>query len=176
MENIKAKMILMFKAVSSKTRRKMLKILSKKQMHVSGISRELGISTPVASKHLKILENAGLVEKAIFGRSHVFKARTEKIYKILDEMGDTAEIEVLKGANVLDALKQVAGVELQKIGEREFVTSIDGEEGYYVYEVNGKLPDIGMDSFKFDGDVTVELKKILHVRKKKLNIKVKLID
>ena len=164
----------MFKAISSRTRREMLKILSKKQMHVSGISRELGISTPVASKHLKILENAGLVEKEVFGRSHVFKSRMEKVYEVLDEMGDTAEIEVSKGVNVLDALRQVAGVELQKVGEREFVTSIDGDEGYYVYEVNGNLPDVSMDRFKFDEDVTVELKKILHVRKKKLNVKVKL--
>jgi hypothetical protein len=67
----------------------------------------------------------------------------------------------------------VAGVTVERADERGFVTSIDGEQGYYIYEVNGKPPNIPMDKFKLEKDSTVELKKILHIKKKRLKIKLK---
>ncbi len=163
----------LFSVLRSKTRREILKLLMKKEMHVSGIARELGISVPQASKHIKLLLSKNLIEKKTFGRTHVLRAKPEVLYSLLDEFADEQEVEVEPGTTVLDALKQIAGVRVESLGNRNFVVSIDGEDGYYVYEVNGRLPDISMDKYKIKENVTVELKKIVHIKKKRMKIKVK---
>jgi DNA-binding transcriptional ArsR family regulator len=163
----------LFQALRSKTRRDILKTLMKKEMHISGIAREFGISVPQASKHCKILEDKGLVGKKIFGRTHVFRAKPEVLYNLMDYFSDETSVEIPKGSNIIDALSQVAGVTVEKTDERGFVTSIDGEEGYYIYEVNGTPPNIPMDKYRLEKDSTVELKKILHIRKKRLKVSVK---
>ena len=38
----------------------MLRSLLKKEKHITGLAKELGISVPVTAKHAKILEGAGL--------------------------------------------------------------------------------------------------------------------
>jgi DNA-binding transcriptional ArsR family regulator len=163
----------LFPVLRSKTRREILKALMKKEMHISGIARKFGISVPQASKHCRFLEEKGLVEKKIFGRTHVMRANPEKLYGLINYFRDDSDVEITKGSNIIDALSQVAGIKVERADERGFVTSIDGEEGYYIYEVNGKAPNIPMDKYQIQEDTTVELKKILHVSKKKLKIKVK---
>lgn len=168
----------MFKALSSLTRRKMLKLLSKGEMHVSGLARELGISVPVAAKHVKLLEEKGLIERRKFGKSHVLKARMDKVRtdvvnEALDMFSESFKLEVPKGANVLDALKQVSGVRIEKIGDREFVTSVDGDDGYYIFEVDGSLPNVPMDKVILKENAKIELKKLMPVKRKEMNVKVK---
>ncbi len=168
----------MFKALSSETRRAMLRILAKREMHISGLARELGISVPVAAKHCKILEEKGLIERRRFGRSHVLKVDLEKIridrlYEALDIFSETHKVEVPRGANLLEALKKVAGVKIKKVGDREFITSVDGEEGYYIFEVDGKLPNVPVDKFVLDKNVKIELKRLVPVKRKKMDVKIK---
>ncbi len=52
------------KAMSDPGRIKILKILAKKEMCVCEIKTVLGLAQPTISKHLKILEDAGLVESS----------------------------------------------------------------------------------------------------------------
>lgn len=163
----------MFKILASKTRREMLKILAKKEMHISGLARELKISVPVVAKHVKILEESGLLERKKFGRTHVLKANLNKIYEALDAFSDSFELRLPKGSSILDALKEVSGVNVERIGDREFVTSIDGEEGYYIYEVNGSTPNVSMNKFLLNKDMKVELKKLVPVKRKEMRIKIK---
>lgn len=168
----------MFKALSSRTRRKMLRILAKKEMHISGLARELGISVPVAAKHCRILEDNGLIDRREFGKSHVLKLNPDKIridrlYEELDIFSETHEIEVPRGANVLDALKKVAGIKIEKVGDREFITSVDGEEGYYIFEVDGKLPNVPIDKFVLDKNVKIALKRLAPVKRKEMDVKIK---
>ena len=54
--------IRVMKAVSDPTRVKMLKILEKRMMCVCELQRALGTAQSTTSKHLKILEDAGLVD------------------------------------------------------------------------------------------------------------------
>ncbi len=49
------------KALSDPSRVKMLKMLQQKSMCVCEIQKALGLAQPTISKHLKILEDAGLV-------------------------------------------------------------------------------------------------------------------
>ena len=161
----------MFRALSSKTRRKMLNSLIREEKHITGLARELGISVPVAAKHVKILESAGLVERRKFGRTHIMRARTERMHNALDFLGETFDINIPKGASVLDVLKEISGVTVKTVGDREYVTSVDGEEGYYIFEVNGKPPNTSINKIIIENDTKVELKKLVPVKKKEIRIR-----
>ena len=55
--------IKVMKALSDPNRVKLLKMLQKKEMCVCEIQAALGIAQPTVSKHLKVLEAGGLVER-----------------------------------------------------------------------------------------------------------------
>jgi len=163
----------LFKILSSETRLKILKAISKKEMHVSGLAKELGISVPVTSRHLKILENSGLIERKIIGTTHLIKSKPENISYLLDELAESYELNVEKGTSIFDALKKISGIEVKKVKDKEFVVSIDGEQGFYIYEVNGKSPEATVEEYKIEADSIVEWKKLVPITKKKIHIKVK---
>ncbi len=161
---------MIFKALSSTTRVEMLKLLMKGEYHVSGLAKALGISVPVAAKHVRILEGAGLLTCKRFGRTHVLKVNREKLYDAMMTFSEEYEIDVQKGTSILDALKEVAGVGIKKIGDKEFIVSIDGEEGFYVYEVNGKLPDKPINEYMLDHGGEIEIKRLVPVLKKRVTV------
>ncbi len=161
-----------FKALGSKTRVAMIKCLLHREYHVSGLARALGISVPVAAKHVKILENVGVVESEVFGKTHVLRVNRNRLYEAMDTFSDEYDIEVEQGASLLSALKEVAGVGLKRVADREYIVSIDNEEGFYVYEVNGKLPDTPINEYKLDKVQEIEIKRLVSVVKKKVRVKV----
>ncbi len=162
-----------FKAIGSATRLSMLEILAEGDLHISGLARELKISVPVAAKHVRILEDADLIERKKFGRTHVLSINTKNIYNSLDCFAPTKRIEVEKGANLLEILKSVSAVEVKRVGNRDVVISTDGEEGFYVYEVDGKISEKMVEDCVFEDNATVEWKKLVPVTRTKLSISVK---
>ena len=60
----------LFAALSDRTRRRMLAALVERPSNVSELARPFAMSLPAVSKHLKILEAAGLVHRTIDGRVH----------------------------------------------------------------------------------------------------------
>ncbi len=163
----------LFKALSSTTRLTMLKILTKKEIHIAGLARELNLSNPVVARHVKTLEREGLIERKRFGRTHVLRSNVKNLHNMFDILTDSCEVELPKGASILDALKKVSGVEIRKSDDKEFVLAIDGEEGFYVYEVDGKCPNATVNEFKIDKDTVVEWKKLTPLPRKKIFIKIK---
>ncbi|NPE31633.1 helix-turn-helix domain-containing protein [Methanococcoides sp. SA1] len=162
-----------FSALGSDTRIKMLELLSGEEMHISELARTLGISVPVAAKHVKILEAADLVERRIFGKTHVLKPNKDNIYIAMNSFAPTKSIEVEKGTTLLDALRGVAAIKVKKKGDREVIISTDGEEGLYVYEINGEFSEKSVQNCVLDEDTTIEWKKLEPVTKLKLDIHVK---
>jgi len=150
----------------------MLKLLMKTDYHVSGLAKALGISVPVAAKHVRILENAELVNRKTFGKTHVLTANKAKMYEALETFSEDYEIEARKGTSILDALKDVAGVGIKKIGDKEFIASIDGEEGFYIYEVNGKPPDLPINEYTMEQGGEIEIKRVVPVLKKRVKVTV----
>ncbi len=57
-----------FGALSDATRRGMLAQLAQGETNVSALAAPYAISQPAASKHLRVLERAGLIEKTRRGR------------------------------------------------------------------------------------------------------------
>ena len=137
---------------------------------------ELNISVPVTLKHIRILENCGLVVREKIGTSHIIKADGSNIKKINDiwwMIDKSFSTEVSRGTTMMDALKLVPGIEIDKTKEGPFISSVDGKKGYYVYEVNGKIPEKAVDNYIIKEDVTIELKRLVPVIGKKIRIVIK---
>jgi DNA-binding transcriptional ArsR family regulator len=63
-------------ALGHQTRRDILALLRETAMPVGDIAVRLPISRPAVSKHLRILENAGLVEHTSSGTRNIFRLRS----------------------------------------------------------------------------------------------------
>ena len=66
-----------FHALADGNRRQMLEALSKGERTVSELAEPLGISLPAVSKHLGILERAGLLRRRKDGRVHHLRFNPE---------------------------------------------------------------------------------------------------
>ena len=147
----------------------------KKEMHITALAKELNISTPVTLKHAKILEEVGFIERQKMGNTHVLAVKHEAVGKIKKAWGlfeKSLVVNVPKGTTMLDALKKVSGLEFVENSEGSFITSVDGKEGHYIYEVNGKLPNVPADKFTITKNAEVELKRMMPIIGKKIQIKV----
>jgi hypothetical protein len=142
-------------------------------MHVSGLARELGISVPVTSRHIKILEKAGLIDERVFGNTYLLKTKIKNFENVLEPFIEESSIKISKEKSILDALKQIPTIEISKVGDNFYIKSIDGDEGYYIYQVDGKLPNKPINEYKINKNVTLDLKKLVTVKKKKIKIKIK---
>ena len=68
---------LVFQALSDSTRRRMLRSLGPRPRSVGELAAPFQISLAAASKHIKVLERAGLVQRRIQGRTHICQLRAE---------------------------------------------------------------------------------------------------
>jgi DNA-binding transcriptional ArsR family regulator len=59
-----------FAAVADPTRRALLEALSRKSARVNELARPFPVSLNAISKHLRVLERAGLINRKIAGREH----------------------------------------------------------------------------------------------------------
>lgn len=59
-----------FSALADPTRRGMLEQLSKGESNVSTLAEPYDVSQPAISKHLRVLERAGLIQRTRRGREH----------------------------------------------------------------------------------------------------------
>jgi len=160
----------LFKALGSESRIKILKKLVNKEFHLSQLSRDLKISKPVISRHIKILEEAGLVKRRVIGNMHLLSCNIEPLENAFEPFVEESSIKMEKDFTIFDAIKQLPGIETVTHGKNKYIASIDGEKGYYIYEVDGKAPEKPIDKYKPQGDVTVKLKKLVPVEKKKIKI------
>jgi DNA-binding transcriptional ArsR family regulator len=60
-----------FRALADPTRRSMLRCLASGERNISELAAPFSMSFAAASKHVKVLENAGLVRRRVRGRAHI---------------------------------------------------------------------------------------------------------
>jgi DNA-binding transcriptional ArsR family regulator len=71
---------LTFRALSDGTRRSMIQALARGEARSAGeLGRQFRSAQPTISRHLKVLEKAGLVERTIEGRVHRFRLRRQAL-------------------------------------------------------------------------------------------------
>ena len=68
-----------FKALAHPLRRDIVERLSGGMATVGEVSRDFGVSKPTISRHLKMLEEAGVVSRVVDGRIHRLALRPEAL-------------------------------------------------------------------------------------------------
>jgi len=68
-----------FAALAHPIRREIVERLSGGPASVGEITRDFGVSKPTISRHLKLLEQAGVVTRAIDGRNHRLALRADTL-------------------------------------------------------------------------------------------------
>jgi DNA-binding transcriptional ArsR family regulator len=71
-----------FQAIADPNRRAILGLLAYRTLTLNGIAQNFNISRPAVSKHIKILEECGLVQVQRQGRERYCEARLEKLSEI----------------------------------------------------------------------------------------------
>ena len=73
-----------FKALAHPLRRDIVERLSGGVATVGEVSRDFGVSKPTVSRHLKLLEDAGVVDRVIEGRTHRLALRPRALAETSD--------------------------------------------------------------------------------------------
>ena len=73
-----------FMALSDQTRRDLVHSLAEKEQTISELAAPYDMSLAAISKHLKILEKAGLLKRRVDGRTHYCSLRPESLGPALD--------------------------------------------------------------------------------------------
>ncbi len=68
-----------FKALAHPLRRDIVERLSSGVATVGEVTRDFGVSKPTVSRHLRVLEDAGVVSRVIDGRTHRLALRPEAL-------------------------------------------------------------------------------------------------
>jgi DNA-binding transcriptional ArsR family regulator len=91
-----------FKALAHPIRRDIVERLSGGTATVGEATRDLGVSKPTISQHLKLLEEAGLVTRVIDGRTHRLALQPEA----LEEAADWIEEQRSRWEGLFDAVEE----------------------------------------------------------------------
>src|SRR3954464_3885885 len=70
-----------FAALADPTRRRILAHLARGDRRVTDLARPHDMSLPAVSKHLRVLENAGLLRRRRYGRVHEMQLNAEPLEK-----------------------------------------------------------------------------------------------
>lgn len=97
-----------FQAIADPNRRAILGLLATQKLTLNGVAENFKISRPAISRHIKILEECGLVEIQPQGRERYCEVRLDK----LNEVSDWVERYRRLWEEKLDALENYLG-ELQ---------------------------------------------------------------
>jgi DNA-binding transcriptional ArsR family regulator len=73
-----------FKALAHPLRRDIVHRLSGGAATVGEVTRDFGVSKPTISRHVKLLEDAGVVTRMVDGRTHRLALRTEALAEASD--------------------------------------------------------------------------------------------
>jgi DNA-binding transcriptional ArsR family regulator len=73
-----------FQAISDPIRREIILLLSENKLTLNGVSENFKISRPAISKHVRILEECGLVTINQLGRERYCKVNPEPLNEVYD--------------------------------------------------------------------------------------------
>jgi DNA-binding transcriptional ArsR family regulator len=73
-----------FEIIAEPNRRAILSLLVSSEQSVGEIERELGMSQPAVSKHLRVLREAGFVEATVDAQRRVYRVNPEPLQEVDD--------------------------------------------------------------------------------------------
>jgi DNA-binding transcriptional ArsR family regulator len=110
-----------FGIIAEPNRRAILSLLASSEQTVSEIERQLRMSQPSVSKHLRVLREAGFVEARVDAQRRVYRMRPESLLEIDSWLAPfrrlwTAHVDALE--RHLDRMKQVPPTKRKKRGKK----------------------------------------------------------
>ncbi len=76
-----------FKALADGTRRAIIQALAERPMAVHEVASLFAISRPAVSRHLRVLDEAGLVKARRAGKENRYELRSEQLGEVMDWLG-----------------------------------------------------------------------------------------
>jgi DNA-binding transcriptional ArsR family regulator len=73
-----------FQAIADPTRRAIISLVAIQSLSLNAVAEKFEISRPAVSKHIKILEECGLVEVRQQGRERFCEAKLQKLTEVSD--------------------------------------------------------------------------------------------
>ena len=71
-----------FQAIADPTRREIINVLAAKSLHLNSVAENFSVSRPAISKHIKILEECGLIVVKQRGRKRYCEIKLEKLNEV----------------------------------------------------------------------------------------------
>ena len=71
-----------FEIIAEPNRRAILSLLASSELSVGEIERELGMTQPTVSKHLRVLREAGFVEAEVDAQRRLYRLRPEPLKEV----------------------------------------------------------------------------------------------
>ncbi len=68
-----------FRALADSTRREIVQLIGSKEHTVSEIAEPFDVSLAAISKHIKVLERAGLIDRTVKGRTHTCRLNPDSL-------------------------------------------------------------------------------------------------
>jgi len=76
-----------FQALSNPARRRIVSLLSDRPYNIGELAPRFDMSLAAVSKHVKLLERAGIVEREIKGRTHTCRLNAEALNEAYEWLG-----------------------------------------------------------------------------------------
>lgn len=89
-------------ALADPTREAIVRLLSEGELAVGEIAQQLPVSRPAVSKHLRLLQNAGLVQYRSVGTSNVYALEPATLATLRDEIDSLWRTALARFALVAD--------------------------------------------------------------------------
>ena len=99
-----------FKALAHPLRRRIVERLSRGSATVAETTRDFAVSKPTVSRHLKVLEDAGVVVREVHGRQHNLGLAVER----LDEASAWLDTQRGRWTRMFDAVEAYLGDRKEK--------------------------------------------------------------
>ncbi len=84
----------------------LLYVIHKRPRSVSTLAKEVGISQPTASRHLKVLREHGLVRAVRIGQSVEYHITDPRLINALDALREILRARAFYRVNVLDEIQE----------------------------------------------------------------------
>src|SRR5262249_58983491 len=104
-----------FHALGDPTRRRMLRDLAGGERTVGQLAEPFAISFQAASKHIKVLENAGLIHREVRGRTHLCRLRPGPLARAHDWLSKYESFWIDR----LDTLEQLLREETARLSPQQ---------------------------------------------------------
>ena len=95
-----------FQAIADPTRRMIIRKLSEGPLNIARIGEDFGVSRQAIAKHIKILNECGMIKMSQKGREQVCEARLEQLDEVTDWVTESRKLWKQRFEKLDDFLKE----------------------------------------------------------------------